>query len=187
GIRDFHVTGVQTCALPILNTHEIEVFEQGTYSVDVIWNGCSTSQSIEIIENTDIIPVQLSGGCVGDRYIVNVVNIDDFPNATFVWMGPNGFWSDESLIDITDGSLGLYQVIVTNELGCESFAEIDIESTYCEIQKGVSADGNGQNDYFDLSNFDVRNLKIFNRYGRMVYESDNYKKEWNGQSSVNGK
>lgn len=170
-----------------LNTHEIEVFEQGTYSVDVIWNGCSTSQSIEIIENTDIIPVQLSGGCVGDRYIVNVVNIDDFPNATFVWMGPNGFWSDESLIDITDGSLGLYQVIVTNELGCESFAEIDIESTYCEIQKGVSADGNGQNDYFDLSNFDVRNLKIFNRYGRMVYESDNYKKEWNGQSSVNGK
>src|SRR5690606_19023262 len=38
-----------------LNVDAIEVFEQGTYSVDVIWNGCSNSQSIEIIENTDII------------------------------------------------------------------------------------------------------------------------------------
>lgn len=170
-----------------LNVDAIEVFEQGTYSLEVIWNGCSTSQAIEIIENTDIIPVELNGGCVGDRYIVNIVNLDDFPNATFSWMGPNGFWSEESSIDITDESIGLYQVVVTNELGCESFAEIDIESTYCEIQKGVSVDGNGMNDYFDLSNFDVRNLKIFNRYGRMVYESNNYKKEWNGQSSVNGK
>lgn len=170
-----------------LNTVEIEIFEQGTYSVEVIWNGCSTSKSIEIIENTDIIPVQLSAGCVGDRYLVNVVNMDDFPNGTFSWMGPDGFWSEESSIDITDGTLGLYQVVVTNELGCESFAEIDIESTYCEIQKGVSADNNGMNDYFDLSNFNVKNLKIFNRYGRIVYESDNYSKEWNGQSTVNGK
>ncbi|MFA7446182.1 MAG: gliding motility-associated C-terminal domain-containing protein [Flavobacteriaceae bacterium] len=170
-----------------LNAAEIEIFEQGNYSVEVIWNGCSTSESIEIIENTDIILPQLHGECVGNRYVVAIVNNDDFPDATFYWTGPSGFWSEENSIDITEQSVGLYQVVVTDALGCESFAEIFIESTYCEIQKGVSADGDGLNDYFDLSNFNVKNLKIYNRYGRMVYQSENYNKEWNGQSSVNGK
>jgi gliding motility-associated-like protein len=37
------------------------------------------------------------------------------------------------------------------------------------------------NDFFDLSGFDVDNLKIFNRYGREVYSKDDYEREWYGQ------
>src|SRR5690606_40742356 len=36
GIRDFHVTGVQTCALPIWGAKEIYITENGCASEDVI-------------------------------------------------------------------------------------------------------------------------------------------------------
>jgi gliding motility-associated-like protein len=52
----------------------------------------------------------------------------------------------------------------------------------CQIQNGISpGDGNGENDYFDLSDFEVTYMAIFNRYGMKVYDKQDYKKEWNGQ------
>ncbi len=52
------------------------------------------------------------------------------------------------------------------------------------IPKGVSPNDDGRNDTFDLSNFNVREVKIFNRYGRTVYEKENgYTNEWYGQTT----
>ena len=51
----------------------------------------------------------------------------------------------------------------------------------CAIPKGISPNDDGLNDYFDLSGFDVKELKIFNRYGLEVYSQSAYKKEWYGQ------
>src|SRR5690606_40062788 len=41
GIRDFHVTGVQTCALPILTSSAAAVMEVGMTAVNcsIIWSG----------------------------------------------------------------------------------------------------------------------------------------------------
>jgi gliding motility-associated-like protein len=50
------------------------------------------------------------------------------------------------------------------------------------IQKGISADGDGLNDNFELTGFDVKNLQIFNRYGMKVYSKSNYTNQWFGQS-----
>ncbi|MBF0694666.1 MAG: gliding motility-associated C-terminal domain-containing protein, partial [Flavobacterium sp.] len=49
-------------------------------------------------------------------------------------------------------------------------------------QKGISPNGDGYNDYFDLVGQDVRLLEIFNRYGRTVYKKKNYSNEWYGQT-----
>src|SRR5690606_40797891 len=38
GIRDFHVTGVQTCALPILLTAQIEYLHALGFGTVAIWN-----------------------------------------------------------------------------------------------------------------------------------------------------
>ncbi|MBC7654461.1 MAG: gliding motility-associated C-terminal domain-containing protein [Oligoflexus sp.] len=67
--------------------------------------------------------------------------------------------------------------------GCETSSDVIVESVYCNIQKGISPDGNGSNDFFDLRLMNVKKLEIFNRYGVKVYSQNNYSDQWNGQTS----
>ena len=74
-----------------------------------------------------------------------------------------------------------YKCIIT-ENGCTSEQIITPTDIICSVQKGVSPNGDGKNDEFDLSSFDVSKLEIFNRYGMIVYSKSGYKKEWFGQT-----
>ena len=67
--------------------------------------------------------------------------------------------------------------------GCVNVGELVIESGNCFIPRGISPNGDGMNDTFNLSGFDVKALKIFNRYGQEVYSKTNYTNEWAGQSA----
>jgi gliding motility-associated-like protein len=65
---------------------------------------------------------------------------------------------------------------------CESQQRIQVRVfTNCEIPKGVSANGDGLNDWLDLSFMNGVELQIINRYGMVVYTNSNYYKEWNGK------
>lgn len=67
----------------------------------------------------------------------------------------------------------------------ESSFTIDYED--CPIQKGISPNGDGVNDSFDLSNHGVMYLRIYNRWGAEVYSYGNgYTDQWKGQDK-NGK
>ncbi|NJM79882.1 MAG: gliding motility-associated C-terminal domain-containing protein [Flavobacterium sp.] len=66
---------------------------------------------------------------------------------------------------------------------CALQVSIVIKIENCFIQKGISPNGDEYNQFFDLSNFNVNKLEIFNRYGRKVYSRVNYKKEWEGQTN----
>jgi gliding motility-associated-like protein len=72
---------------------------------------------------------------------------------------------------------------VSTATGCETKKTITVETIHCNIQKGISPDGNGVNDNFDLTLMDVKKLEIFNRYGIKVYEQSNYTDQWKGQSN----
>jgi gliding motility-associated-like protein len=54
------------------------------------------------------------------------------------------------------------------------------------LPKGISPNGDGKNDRLIipgiLSNMKNK-LTIFNRWGSAVYESDNYKNDWSGQTN----
>jgi gliding motility-associated-like protein len=74
-------------------------------------------------------------------------------------------------------------VNITNGL-CSRTLAVSIDATVitCEIPKGVSPNGDGLNDTWNLSGFNVKNVEIFNRYGVKVYSKANYTEEWHGQS-----
>lgn len=55
-----------------------------------------------------------------------------------------------------------------------------------DIPEAISPNGDEYNQYFDLSTLNVNKLEIYNRYGKLVYSRNNYKKEWYGQDSGNG-
>jgi gliding motility-associated-like protein len=73
--------------------------------------------------------------------------------------------------------------VMFNTTGCTATADIFVEELEtCVIPQGISPNGDGMNDTFDLSSFDVQSLTIFNRNGVKVYEKTNYLDEWHGQS-----
>ncbi|MFT5627061.1 MAG: gliding motility-associated-like protein [Dokdonia sp.] len=79
---------------------------------------------------------------------------------------------------------GIYTIEISfNDTGCTSSQSQEvIELESCFIPQGVSPNGDGLNDSFDLSNFRVTRLEIFNRYGTTVYQKTSYVDEWFGQS-----
>ena len=69
------------------------------------------------------------------------------------------------------------------QTGCTASEDVFVEELEsCVIPQGISPNGDGLNETFDLSSFDVQVLTIFNRNGVKVYEKANYLDEWHGQS-----
>lgn len=68
---------------------------------------------------------------------------------------------------------------------CESCMDINYQKVF--IPRGISPNGDGLNDYLDLSNYDVISLKVYNRLGILVYNAGKYEKEWYGQSNSGNK
>lgn len=85
--------------------------------------------------------------------------------------------------------VGYYRVSIkkTNEYGCENVKSFSLFVENCSYPKGISPNGDGDNDYLDLTYNNVQELKVFNRYGKLVYQhGKGYKRQWSGQDS-NGK
>ena len=79
-------------------------------------------------------------------------------------------------VDDTTGCISSNRtaVNVSGNLGLEN----------CIIPQGISPGVSpGQNDFFDLSNFLVTKLEIYNRYGTLVYSKIDYNDEWEGQTN----
>lgn len=120
--------------------------------------------------------VSITASCKDANYTLSAIASDS--NATFKW------YKGTAALDETSNTLiiktsDVYKVVVT-EGTCTAEATENVTSFYCGIPKGISPNGDKKNDYFDLSNFSVSKLEIFNRYGMKVYTKSNYKTEWNG-------
>jgi len=94
------------------------------------------------------------------------------------------------LLDISSESFGTYEVTITKG-DCTGTNDIEL-TTYavgnCIITQGISPNGTpGFNDQLDLEflsdRVGISKLQIFNRFGTVVYERDNYVNEWNGQTT----
>ncbi|WP_436516173.1 gliding motility-associated C-terminal domain-containing protein [Ekhidna sp. To15] len=105
-----------------------------------------------------------------------IISFEEFQLATeYEWRDESGavVGSDSRLIDAYPGN---YTVTFTAENGCSYSASFTIE-TSLTIYNGVSANGDGKNDFFLVDCIDYfpnNNLKIFNRAGQRVYDIDGY-------------
>jgi gliding motility-associated-like protein len=122
--------------------------------------------------------------CESNVYYLEVTDVDgsfDVDNVTYSWAGPDGFTSTER--KMVPPVAGEYTVTVTTPEGCISTDIFEVLSTSCMIPRGISPNGDGLNDQFDLSALGVKKLEIFNRYGQEVYNKSNYTNEWTGKGS----
>ena len=140
---------------------------------------CATAATLTI--NVIANPVfAISGACQGGAYTLEAASSG--AGSTYQWF-KNGVALSETDSTIVITKIDTYKCIIT-ENGCTSEQIITPTDIICSVQKGVSPNGDGKNDEFDLSSFDVSKLEIFNRYGMIVYSKSGYKKEWFGQTDA---
>jgi gliding motility-associated-like protein len=85
-----------------------------------------------------------------------------------------------------------YNVIlnVTDSFGCQSIAQKTVliySSCYLAVPNGFTPNNDGKNDFFYPLNAiktESLNFLVFNRWGSLVYKTNNWKKGWDGK--VNG-
>ena len=149
----------------------------------------ATSVVVNPIPNVPTIVPQTETFCVGEDMVFNV---SGGANETVTYTINNG--SNQSITLNASGTgvitipnppalVTIDLVNITNGL-CSRTLAVSIDATVitCEIPKGVSPNGDGLNDTWNLSGFNVKNVEIFNRYGVKVYSKANYTEEWHGQS-----
>lgn len=83
------------------------------------------------------------------------------------------------------------QLIIGNEHNCfdTTTRQVELVNTcIIDVPNAFSPNGDGNNDYlYPLNAFKAINLqfKVYNRFGQLVFETNNWKKRWDG--TVNGK
>ncbi|WP_396147549.1 gliding motility-associated C-terminal domain-containing protein [Flavobacterium sp.] len=161
----------------------------GNYTVTANLNGCTSSTTKTILVKP-IPQFTIEANCINNNFTITAIpaNGTFSSSDTFLWSGPDGFTSTINPIQISNKPKGIYSVVVTNIDGCSTFQSVEVLSTMCTIPNGISPNDDGLNDSFDLSGFTgIRELKIFNRYGMVVYEQENYIDQWHGQQKNSDK
>ncbi len=80
---------------------------------------------------------------------------------------------------------GWYSCLVTNPNGCQVPSQPYEVKLKVTINTGFSPNSDGIGDFFIIENIDRfpgSELKIFNRWGQVMYERINYANNWNGES-----
>lgn len=150
----------------------------------------------------DSIEVSIEGACNGNEYWLTATPVSNSFNpdeATYTWMdADNNVVGDNSeIFNVTDyanqngtATAPLQFSLTVDFGGCSTTTIYTADKLACldiEVPRGISPDGNGKNDTFDLTDFGATNVMIFNRYGREVYKFNGaYTNQWHGQSN-NGK
>ncbi|NBL63602.1 T9SS type B sorting domain-containing protein [Flavobacterium sp. NST-5] len=164
---------------------KLNVNQPGNYSVSISNGNCAQNLSVAVLENQNPFEIAVLAKCENEKFMARVVSVDDSfdeNSASYSWTGPENFSANTQVIDLSDAVSGSYEVTVTTENGCEVTLATDIIKSLCNIPKGISPNGDGKNDSWDLSGLDIEKVKIFNRYGTLVYELNDYVDQWKGQA-----
>lgn len=107
-----------------------------------------------------------------------------------------GEWLSDSsaiIVDMLDPKSGVTNLIVgenkfvwmVSDGVCPAASDdiiITVEDLF--IPQAVTPNDDGKNDYFELHSLDevTCDLKVFNRWGQIIYENSDYQNEWYGQN-----
>ncbi len=183
-------------AATIALTNPSAIAASGTYFIKST-NGICFDIKPVVVSVISSFDFDISGSCVKGSFTLEskpISNSYDSATATFQWKDQlgNSIGSNESTLDVSKALANTsvveefpltYSLEITPVGGCPASKSYIISGVICSIPKGISPDGNSKNDEFDLTGLGVKELHIFNRYGKEVYNYTNYTKQWHGQTN----
>ncbi len=167
---------------PVIENASVSM--SGTYTVTSSLGSCT---SLPVAVPVTVLPpptLDIEAVCNENRFMINAQpheNSFDAEAATYVWLSPNGTALQGNPVDITGAAPGMYSVAITTADGCSTSGQVLVARTLCTVPLGISPNGDGNNDNWNLEGLDIVKLEIFSRYGNIVYEANQYKDEWYGQ------
>ncbi|MGX7668702.1 choice-of-anchor J domain-containing protein [Flavobacterium pedocola] len=172
----------------------------GVYTVtySVVEQGCNQAGTDNVIITINEAPqVAVEDYCENQSLLLEANPVDGSfdPNAVdYTWTDENNltvgtnsaiFNVDEYLAQNPSVDFPVTFTVTVDATGCIATQDFQVTSSPCRIiPRGISPNGDGDNDSFDLTGLNVKELIIFNRYGMEVYSfGAGYKNEWNGLSN----
>ena len=150
--------------------------------------GTFTSNSINILVN----PLPIIS--VTDSLITNcdsAIVLTAAGGVAYVWL-PSESLNNANISQpvANPQSTTIYIVTVTDSNGCSATENVlvDVTCDTLSVPGGISPNGDGYNEFLvitDIENYPGNRLRIFNRWGNIVYDKTDYDNSWNGNSNVN--
>jgi gliding motility-associated-like protein len=167
------------------NSEDISNLTEGTYTVTVDNSGCSVQQSYTITspEALEITLVKKNNPtCNNTNGSILISVTGGTPSYTYQWQP--GVSNDSIANNLSEGT---YVIQVTDQAGCSTSLSVNlpcIEDSLV-IPQLVTPNGDGKNDVWeiDLSNYPNNVVKIFNRWGNLVFSANPYlpNNYWDGK------
>ena len=164
--------------------------ETTTYMVIGEYGQCESDTQlvvVEVLPLADIHLPEIEYFAEGDVVNMNA-NVTNGDNFTYTWSPPLGL----SCTDCPDPSVEpeediIYHLTVLNDLGCLDSASILLRKIFiCNdelimVPNAFTPNGDGNNDKFNVwSELQIGMVRIYNRWGEVVFEDVGGKKGWDG-------
>jgi gliding motility-associated-like protein len=159
--------------------------------------GCVATNTITVVN--DIIPVAsftstppspVNAGQQIDFTNTSTISSGSITGVSWTFGDGNGAIGDQ--VSHSYSNVGSFPVIltVTGSAGCTNTVSVIYDvNAVIEIPNVFTPNGDGVNEFVKfkyLEMFNTNNLVIFNRWGKKVFEQDNYKNDWSGGNHVDG-
>ncbi len=173
--------------LPADTTSQLVVYGSGDYSLQAV-SLCGVYNDGPITITNNPVPV-IDAGTDHTIECDSLLTLTATGALTYSWT-PDSLCAPSNM-DITIVSPTVTTIFIvtgTDANGCSANDSVLVTVT-CDtlfVPSGISPNGDNINDYFVITQLDKypnANLKIYNRWGSLVYEKDNYDNTWNGFSN----
>ena len=161
----------QLSGLPV-SSIDTSVSGNFTYTFIPTSGQCASNGTLSAVIDPKInVTFDSVDACIGSQV--------NFPTTSVEGFVLTGTWSPATINNTTAG-LTTY-TFVPNDI-CYDEAQFLVTLNACTIPKGFSPNGDGNNDTWNLSSFDVKKVEVYNRYGLKVYSKASYTDEWGGKA-----
>ncbi|OWY22196.1 PKD domain-containing protein [Sphingobacteriales bacterium UPWRP_1] len=160
-------------------TQQITVSDGGTYTVTVTNGGCTQTDAATVTLRTPA-AINLGENLSVCTLLNESITLNAGEGSSYLWQ-PDG----QTTPEITVSQPGTYSVTVTDAFGCSASAQAAVASV-CKsalvFPTAFSPNNDGENDIFlPFAQFiDTYEFKIYNRWGKLLYESDEIDDGWDG-------
>lgn len=159
--------------------------------------GCVATNTITVVN--DVIPVA-SFTATPPSPVTPTVLIDFTSTSTIatgsitsaVWNFGDGNGASGNNVNHFYTNAGTFPIVltVTGSNGCvNSYTVSYVVDAVIEVPNVFTPNGDGVNEFLKFKNLELlgsNNIAIFNRWGKKVFEQDNYKNDWNGGGHTDG-
>ncbi|MEI7594966.1 MAG: gliding motility-associated C-terminal domain-containing protein [Bacteroidota bacterium] len=172
----------------------LSVNTSGFYSVTISsGNGLcvdSDSVSVKVFNNHPIIELgENIEACSHKPVVLNAAQINEEANFVYEWYPSNN--SSGSTYSFQPGVAGTYWIKAT-KTACTTVSDsVEVTLINCSVTvpNAFTPNGDSYNETFyikGLEEYPNTNLSVYNRWGKLIYESSNYQNNWDGNNAADG-